>query len=224
MRAEISKLTGIKTMTGSEIISSFYTNTDDQTELSEQEMLDLMNNVYQNIYRNRHWEWLKTQATGVLSTTVPYISLPADFIALTENAQTTDNTVEIQNNAGPKVVYVGSNYDPYQIVNWSDRRKYINKKGYAYLDMKNKRLVFTMQPTVADSYEFDYIAKPEAIELDTEPVFSSDFHIILVYGMKILNYGIQLFDRTASYQNEDVANFNKTFADMCYENAQFQNN
>lgn len=212
-------------MTGEEIINKFHTYTDDQSELSSQEELDLLNNIYQDVYRYRHWEWLKTQKSGTLdsfTSSDSHITLPADFIAFAENANSTDNTEEYQGNASPKVIYIidsFNNYVPFQIVNFSDRRRYLNQKGFAYLDLKNSKIVFTAKPDYS-SYEFDYIAKPTALGLSDQPVFDSDFHQVLVHGMAIDHEIIQLFDRAHSYAPENRQKYQDYLDAMAFDNAE----
>jgi hypothetical protein len=155
---------------------------------------------------------------------VPYITLPTDFSHLIENDQATDNTVGIDNNAVPKVIYVGSSYTPYQVVNWSDRRKYLNQSGYAYLDMVNLRLYFTVQPTSADSYEFDYIKTPDTLTTGSTPAFPSRFHDILYHGMAVDDDIILRFPKAQSYAPENQSKYASYLSDMTMWNANLQNN
>jgi hypothetical protein len=208
----------------SEIITKFELYVDDSTELSSVQELALCQKIYSKIWNDRPWEFAKTSATGTLSTSVPYVSLPADFGSLTENNQSTDNSVEIDNNAVPKVVYVGSSYTPYQIVNWSDRRKYLNKSGYAYLDIPNSRLVFTVQPTIAESYEFDYFKIADTLTTSSTPAFPARYHDALYHGMAADHDIILLFPRANSYAPENTAKYNSYLQDMALWNASLQAN
>ena len=215
-------------MTGQEIIDKFHTYIDDQSELSTQEEIDLLNNIYQNVYRTRHWEWLKTVKAGTSFDGVDsvtgqaYITLPDDFLAFAENNNMTDNTYEVENNASPKVVYIIANntYQPYQIVNFSDRRKYFNKDGVAWHDSINKRLVFVQTPKASTQYEFDYIAKPAPLTLSNSPIFDPDLHQILVHGMAIDHEIISLFDRAHSYAQENRAAYKGYLDQLAWENAE----
>lgn len=215
-------------MNGQQILDKFHTYTDDQSELSAQEELDLMNNIYQDVYTERHWEWLKTQASGnafdVWDTVngIYAINLEDDFIAFAENNNMTDNTFEPENNAQAKVVYIytaDGKPVPYQLVNFSDRRQYFGKNGFCYTDYANNRIVFT-QPPVSQQYEYDYIAKPPALTLATSPVFDSDYHQIIVHGMAIDHEVIQLFDRAHSYAGENTAKYQKYLSKLTWANAQ----
>ena len=208
-------------MTGSEIISAFELYVDDATELNAVDELTLANKVYKKILRNKPWEFLKKTATGTLSMTVPYVALPSDFSFMAENNQTTDISVGIDNNASPKVVFVIKNgsYNPYQIINFSDRRQYLNKDGYAYVDLANSRLIFTLQPTTAYSYEFDYIYMPTDITLSTSPIFPTDFHPMIYHGMAVEHDIIILFEKARSYAPENQAKYNDYMRDLAYYNS-----
>lgn len=203
----------------STILTSFETYVDDATELSSAEELALCQKIYNKIWMAKPWEFAKKAATGTLSTTVPYVSLPADFAYMAENNQTTDNSVGIDNNAVAKVVYVGSSYTPYQVVNWSDRRKYLNKSGYCYVDIVNSRLVFTVQPASADTYEFDYMSTADTLTTASTPAFPARFHDMLYHGMAVDDDIILHFPKAQSYAQENQAKFTGYMQDMSYWNA-----
>lgn len=210
-------------MTAQEIIDKFEIYVDDSTELSEGEELDLLNKVYQGVCADRNWEFLKKVATGTLSTTVPYVALPSDFGYFSENNTYTDNTTSVSNNASPKVVFVVKNnsYDPYQLINYSDRRQYRDADGYAYVDIANSRLYFTKQPTSAYSYEFDYVAFPATLALTDTPSIPARFHDVLVHLMAVDSMIMQMFPKAQSYAAENQAKANSILADMQWYNAQF---
>ena len=143
-------------MNGQQIIDKFRIYVGDQSELSSQEELDLLNNVYQNVMQDRPWEFLKKTVSGSIQTDgiTSWITLPYDFRFFIENNEKTDNSSTSYNNASPKVVFIGPNYTPIQIVNFSDRRQFRNTSGFAYPDIVNQKLVFTWLPTET-TYEFD---------------------------------------------------------------------
>ncbi len=205
-------------MNGQEIINLFNTYTDDNSELSSVEELALLNRIYREILGKKQWEFLKKSQTGVLSTSVPYVALASDFSNFVENAQYTDISYG-QDNSVSKVVFVGDSYTPYKIINFSDRRQYRDVDGYAYLDYPNSRLVFTKQPTSALSYEYDYIYTPSDIALNTSPVFKSDFHPMIAFGMASDGFIIQLFDKAKSYSGENKTKFEQYLSDLSYWNA-----
>lgn len=212
-------------MNGEEIIDKFHTYTDDNSEISSSEELDLLNKVYKKVCRARHWEFLKTAATGTLDSytdVLSYITLPANFVAFSENNNETNNTFEPQNNASPKVVFIidsSGNYIPYQIVNFSDRRQYKNRAGFCYIDYANSRITFFAKPP-NNSYEYDYIKSPTDLALNTSPIFHADFHDILYHGMAVDEMIIELFDRAHSYAPENRAKYEEYLTDMAWANAQ----
>jgi hypothetical protein len=206
----------------SAVLTSFETYVDDATELSSAQELALCQKIYNKVWMDRPWEFAKAQASGTLSTSVPYIPLPASFASLTENNQTTDNTVSGENNAVQKVIFVGASYTPYQVINWSDRRQYLNQRGYAYLDMLNMRLCFTAQPTTADTYEFDYLANADTLTTASTPAFPARFHDMLYHGMAVDDDII--LPKAQSYAAENGAKYDSYLADMRLWNANLQAN
>lgn len=205
-------------MTREQIITGFELYVDDMTELSTAEEQALFEKVLSEIYSERPWEFLKTSATGTLSTSVPYVTLPSDFGYLTENTQNSDTTTNY--NVPTKAVLIGTSYNPYQIVNYSDRRQYRDQEGYAYIDIPNSRLVFTRQPTVASSYEFDYLKVPTALSTGGSPLMPVRFHPMVYHGMAIDDDMIQRFDKARSYANENRAKYDDYMRQMAYWNAQ----
>jgi len=202
-------------MTGAEIITDFELQVSDLTELSSAEELRILNRVYQKLMADRPWEILKKSHTATQSTTVPYISLPSDFAFLVPNKNYTDRSYYAER----PVVYVGANYDPYDVVSWSDRRTVRTDNNKCYIDIVNSRLYFTVQPTTAQSVEFDYASVPSDITLGTSPVFPARFHPILVHLMATQDFILQLSDKAKSYAGENVALANSYLEDMAYWNS-----
>lgn len=205
-------------MTAQNIINEiFQVYVDDTSELSAIEELALLNRIYKRLCRQRSWVILKTSATGTISQsgTIYYITLPTDFGFLAGNNQTDDND-------SPKVIFVGSNYVPYKVINFSDRRQHRDSDGYAYVDLANNRIVFTGNPTAnGTTYEFDYIKIPADLAVGDSPVFPSDFHPVIGWGMAVDSYIIQLFDKARSYAAENQIKYNDGFKDMCLWDSQF---
>lgn len=204
-----------------EIITQFELQVNDVTELSTVEEEILANRVYQRICSQKPWEFLRTSATGSVLTSngTYYIPLEDDFAFFAENNEYTNNATPIYNNASPKVVFIGPYYAAYQIINYSDRRQYLNKNGYAYLDMANNQLVFTYQPDYM-TYEYDYIKFPAVLTSADEPIFPERFQDAIVYGMATENDILQLSEKARSYETENNALYNSTLSDMSYWNAQ----
>lgn len=207
----------------SEIITAFELQVADVTELSSTEELALLNKKYQKVCNQRSWEFLKTPASGSIlqDATGYYITAPTDFNSFIENNQYTDNSIGVQNNAAPKVIFVLSSsgaYQPYQIINFSDRRQYVNRNGFAYYDAVNAVIRFTGPPT-GTTYEFDYIKVPAKLTLSDYPIFPGQFHDMLVYAMATDNDILQLSPKATSYAAENQAKYQSDFDDMVYWNA-----
>jgi len=202
-------------MTGAEIITAFEQQVDDLTELSSTEELALLNKVYKKVMRDRPWEITKKAGTGTQSSSVAYVSLPADFAFITQNHGYTQTTMYTDS----PCVFVGTNYQPYKIVSWSDRRQYRDQDGYAYVDIANSRLYFTKQPATAQSYEFDYHSVPDDLTTATSPVFPADFHHMLAHLMATEDFIMQLSDKAKSYAPENKAMAKSYMDDMTYWNA-----
>lgn len=205
---------------GTEILAQFHTYTGDQSDLSTADEFILLNKVYADILQEKPWEFLKKSASGSISSSngVATIPFPDDYRFLIENNQKTDNTETIYNNAASKVIFVGPNYTPYQVINWSDRRQYRTSGGYVYPDVANERFVFTVAPTDT-TYEFDYIADWDDIEADTYPLFPADFHDMIAQGMAVDSVIINLFDRAHSYARENQIAYNNALKKLAYWNS-----
>jgi hypothetical protein len=206
-------------MTTQEIITAFELYVDDTTELSPTEELALAEKIYREILNDRPWSFLQKEATGSTSTIVPYVALPADFKYLISNNQYAGQFVD--QNPSSRVVFVDE--APYTIINWSERKQYRDQDGYAYLDIPNSRLVFTKQPTVANTYEFDYIYRPDALTLNTSPIFDEDFHAMIYHGMAVEDDITQRFERARSYATENSSKYQEFLADLRFQDAQHYN-
>ncbi len=188
-------------MTKTEIITKAQLYLDDSSELSTQEFSDLFDKMYYKINTMRPWEGTKRVATGTTSTSLPYITLATDFLSFSENNNYTDSSYL----AGRPVVFRGSSYTPYEIVSWSDRRRYLNTEGYAYVDIVNDRLYFTNQPVVAEAVEYDYNAQITALTSGQTPWFPVEFHDALYHYMVSDDFMIQQSDKAKSYAKENRA-------------------
>lgn len=202
-------------MTGADIITDFELQVSDLTELSSVEELRILNRVYQKLMADRPWEILKKTHTATQSTTVPYVALPSNFAYLVPNNNHTDRSYF----AGRPVVFVGANYEPYEVVSWSDRRAVRTDSNKCYVDVVNSRLYFTVQPTSAQSIEFDYMSVPDDLTTGTSPVFPARFHPILVHLMATQDFILQLSDKAKSYAGENMALASSYLDDMAYWNS-----
>lgn len=207
------------------IITNFELQVSDVTELSTSEELMVLNRVYNKVCDARPWEFLKTQASGsILSdATSSYITLPTNFNYFSENNQYTDNSISPQNNASPRVVFVGTNYSPYQVVNFGDRRQYRNQDGYCYLDLAGGKIRFFVTPQQS-TYEFDYIKIPTALVAGADPETPARFDDIYEYAMAVEDSILQLSPKATSYKDENERLYANRMADMAYYNANLLNN
>lgn len=209
------------TKTASEIITLFELQVDDTTNLSSDEELSVLNRVYQRVLNSKPWEFLKTNASGSLSQDSDgyYITIPTDFGFFLENTLQTDNTETIYNNASPKVIFIGTNYDPYQIVNWSDRRQYRNRTGYAYYDRPNGKIRILGTPT-STTYDFDYTKIAPLLTISDTPLCPGQFHDMFAYAMAVENDILERSEKARSYAAENQARFIQDLNQMHYWNAQ----
>lgn len=203
-------------MTKGQIITKCELYLDDSSELSTQEFSDLFDKMYRQVNSDRPWEGTKTEATGTTSTSVPYIALEDDFLYLTANNNFTDSSEQ----AGRPVVFVGSDFTPYQVVSWSDRRRYRDKTGFAYVDFALSRLVFTKQPTAAEAVEYDYHAQQTALDTADSPWFPAEFHDMLYHMMCSDDYVIQQSDKAKSYKSDNDKMAKDYLERMAYWNSQ----
>lgn len=208
-------------MTGQEIINKFELYFDDMTELSSSEELDLLNKKYQEVCDEKVWEFLKKEASGTMTTTTT-IAVPSDFGFFVENYNYTDNSYSTEINQKPTVVWIGTM--PFFIVNWSDRRQYVNKNGYCYLDLAASVIRFPVAQSSGASYLFDYKAVPVDLALGTSPIFPARYHDMLYHAMIADDVMIQLFDKARSYAAENMGVYKGYMARMSKWNADLQNN
>jgi hypothetical protein len=189
-----------------EIINHFHTLTDDDTTLSSDEELLLAEKVYRKILRRANWEFLRTPFNGTSSISVPYISLPVDFRSV----------IPVN---GRNIIYYGSANSEYRLIPNQRRLDYDGNDGYVYLDMKNKRLVFTKQPTEAKTIQFDYLYRPDDLALDEEPVFDKDYHYAISHGMVSDYYIADQTPKGRTYYAENEGKYEEYIQSMLMDNA-----
>lgn len=216
-------------LTAEEIIEKFELQVNDLTELSTDEELDLLNEIYiLDICGDRPWEFLKTQATGALTFDnvkgLWSIPLPSDFSYLAINNQYTDNTIDVENNASPTVIFVGANFQPMQVVNFSDRAQYRTHSAICWVDVAAKKIYFAVPPADTSFYQFDYIKIPPLLALGDFPIFPGQFHKMIAYAMATDNDILQLSAAATSREKDNFAKFQNTFDAMSMWNASLQQN
>jgi hypothetical protein len=207
-------------LNGGDIIVKFELQVNDLTELSPQEELDLLNDKYQDVCMERPWEFLKTNVTGALAydstAGMWYITKPADFSYFCENNQNTDNTLSVENNAAPRVIFVGTAYAPFQVVNYSDRIQYRTQNGVCWLDLNAGKIYFPVAPSDTTYYNFDYIKVPADLTTSTTPIFPNRFRKMLWFAMATDNEILQLSSKANSYAKDNLAKYQDTMAKMNY--------
>lgn len=201
--------------TAAEIITAFELQVSDMTELSTVEELMVLNRVYQAVCSDRPWEFLRTTFSGVQSLSVPYIGLPDNFGELAPNYDDANSN----SYAHRPVVLVGPTNTPYEIIPYAARNRYANASNKAYIDPKNGRLVFTAQPTAANTVSYDYICVPDELSLDDAPLFPKRFNAGLIHGMAVDDFIIQMSDSTEASQQANEAKYQAWLASMGSWNA-----
>jgi hypothetical protein len=176
-------------MTSSQdIIQNFELYFGDETSLSSAEELALLQKKYNEVLQSAEWEFLKKTATGSVAGTD--ITQPADFDRLT-----TDQNI-----------YIGTNYQQFNVVPFTDRLKYRNMRGYFYYDARQGKFISTYD--VNDTYTFDYIYVPPALNTtNSNPVFPVRFYDMLYHAMCIDADIINMSDKARSYASLNKAKY-----------------
>lgn len=195
--------------TVADIIKDFELFLDDTTELSTAEEIRLAEKHSQRIANLLPWEILKKSyaSGGVVSSTTD--ALPTRFAYVTQNDNYSENG---EYGTGP-VIYIGSDYSPWQVVSWSDRRNYRDRKGYAFVDIANSNMVFSEAPN--DTVEYDYIEYPATLTATTDTIWIPDrFTPILYHSMCADDFVIQQSEKARSYRDEHLNNYKMYENDM----------
>ena len=203
-------------MTKAQIITKAQLYLDDMSELSTQEFSDLFDKMYRKVNSDRPWEGTKAEFTGTTSTSLPYISLPTDFLYLTAN----HNYSESSEAAEFPVIFRGSTYKPYTVVSWSDRRQYRDSDKHAWVDFANSRLYFSKQPTTAEAVEFDYHKQMTALTDNDSPWFPAEYHDVLYHLMVADDFMIQQSEKAKSYRDENLKAAKDYMEHMAWWNSQ----
>lgn len=199
-----------------DIIKQFEVYVDDLTELSTYEEYQLLTKTLTTLYNNRSWEFLR-KAGSVTLTTATSAPLPSDFLAFMPNYNE-----DIYNNIPEKaVVYVGT--IPYTIIPMGARAQKANGM-YAYADIANRTLNFTVSIGAGQVATFDYKYKPADITSNSSTIaLPSQFHRNLPQIMAIDDDIIQKMEKARSNREENMAIYKQTIQDMAHDNARFLN-
>lgn len=73
--------------------------------------------------------------------------------------------------------------------------------------------------SVSGTYDFDYIYLPADLTLIDSPVFPSNFHDFLAYGMAVENDILQLSEKARAYTAENDFKFKMDLKNLEYYNA-----
>lgn len=189
--------------TTQEIITWFETLIGDATELSSADELLLLQETYDEVLRYKEWEFLKKEATGSIAGTD--ITQPSDFDRL----------------LAEPVIYLGERYNPFQVIPFSERRLYTNQNQYFYYDARQEKFVCTS--TKSDTYSFDYIYVPPALNVATggsasAPVFPNRFWWLLAHKMATNSDIIEMSEKARSYAPENNAIYTNKLNDMAMWN------
>lgn len=200
-------------MTKQETLTKFELYLDDMTELSSSEQSDLYDKIYRRVSSDRPWEATKKEFSGTANGET--LALPSDFLYLTAN----NNYTTSAEYADMPVIFIGSTYQPYKVVSWSDRRQYRNRSNVAWIDWVNGNLVFAKDPG-SKAVEYDYHAQMPVPALDESPWFPAEFHDVLYHGMCVDDFIINQSEKAKSYQQEHQRQYDMYIRDMSYWNSQ----
>lgn len=179
----------------SDIITAFGLYFGDETSLSSTEALALLQKKYNEVLQSAEWEFLKKEATGTMSGTD--ITQPTDFDRLTTDQQ----------------IYIGTSKQNFKVIPYTGRRAFENQRGYFYYDAKNGKFVSTQ--SVSDTYAFDYIYVPPALNTtSSNPVFPVHFYDMLYHAMCIDADIINMSDKARSYATLNQAKYEQFLNDM----------
>lgn len=179
----------------SDIITAFELYFGDETSLSTVEELALLQKKYNEVLMSEEWEFLKTTSSGTMSGTD--ITQPADFDRLTTDQK----------------IYIGTGSQDFKVIPFTERRKYTNQRGFFYYDAKNEKFVSTQ--SVSDTYSFDYIYVPPALDLvSSNPLFPVRFYDMLYHAMCIDSDIINLSDKARSYASVNQVKYEQFLNSM----------
>lgn len=193
-----------------DIISKFDTYTDDMSELTPGGKLDLLNNKWHWLQRQRKWQWTIRQAQVLIVNGV--ILLPGDFRGLLPNEN--ENSFNY-----PHTFYVGNNF--YPIYRSSQRNRY---RDLPYLDTVNKTIVVPAASGITGTASFDYFAWMPNLEEDTDldDYLDEQYQHILYYKMATEHSIIDQSEKARSYAPENNTLATEILEDMELEDAELQ--
>lgn len=203
-------------LTGQQIIDRFELYTDDTTELSSVEELILANDKLRVIYMEQPWEFLRRRKTGTVEADGK-ISVPADFDEFLENYND-DSTVS---EPLMKVVYIGSQNNPYRVIPMGQR----NMTGFGnvcWYDPSDKKINFAQSPGAGALYEFDYKTSPDDLTVGTSPLLPPEYHPMVVFAMLIDEEIIQKSEKARSNMQDNAIQYQRYMKNLKLRDARFK--
>ena len=211
-------------MTGTQIVQKFELYTDDMTELSTEESLELANDKAKVIYQEMSWEFLRKAFSGVTNADGT-ITAPADFVHFMHN-YSEDPTSNL-----PETSVVFLNGTPYFVVPMGGRSNYNQANGVygsqniCWYNPSTGKIEFPVSPGSGVSASFDYQRLPDDFTDVTSPLtppgFERQFSMAIVYLMCIDDDIIQKSEKARSNVSENGALYNKALNSMKHHNAKF---
>jgi hypothetical protein len=201
-------------LTGQQIIERFGIYTDDTTELSSSEAINLANDKIRLIYMEQPWEFLRRKKTGVIENDGK-ITLATDFDEFMENFD------EYGDEATKKVIYIGPSKAPYLLVPMSQR----NNGGFhsvCWIDPSDGKINFAQSPGTGASYEFDYKINPDDITVGTSPLLPNEYHPMIVFAMLIDEEIIKKAEKARSNMQENFAQYQRYLKNLKLRDARFK--
>lgn len=200
-------------MTGTEIIEKFELYTDDTTELSPEEEIDLANRVLHQIYDELPWEFLRKEYSTTVASSA--VAIAADFDYPMVN-YTEDNTSDVPDT---KVLYIGTDKSVYPIVPMGSRYGATKQGNWCYYNPTTTKFEFVTAPTNGETAVYDYKYVPTDITTATSPVLPTNAHMMVVFGMLIDDEIIQKSEKARSNVPENTRAYNKLMSQLRARNA-----
>lgn len=201
-------------LTGQQIIEKFGIYTDDTTELSSDEAINLANDKLRLIYMEQPWEFLRRKKTGVVESDGK-ITLPTDFDEFMENYD------EYGDETTMKVIFVGSQKSPYLLVPMGQRNNN-SFYGICWIDPSDRKINFLQSPGAGTSYEFDYKTSPDEITVSTSPLLPNEYHPMIVFAMLIDEEIIKKAEKARSSMQENFAQYQRYLKNLKLRDARFK--
>lgn len=184
----------------SDVIKDFELFMDDTTELSTVEEIRIAEKHSQRIANQYPWLKLRKEGSGTVASRT--VALPTRFDYLVENY----NETAMNEYADGPVVLVGTSRKPYKVVSYEDRKRYVDRNGYVYVDISNDVLAFTGSDANGETVSFDYQEYPATLTDASDTLWIPDrFVPALYHSMCVDDFVIQQSEKARSYRDENLA-------------------